>query len=119
MASKLHVRSNSLPNGSHPCSSRVRDQLNNLKAFEATWTSESIVTSLSFLEDVYSCLDDLVNVASTQKVLDICGITRDTAMQIKENVQFLHSALRRRKVDSTIETSIAELQLVDATLNIL
>ncbi|QHN78765.1 uncharacterized protein DS421_19g664210 [Arachis hypogaea] len=40
-------------------------------------------------------------------------------MQIKENVQFLHSALRRRKVDSTIETSIAELQLVDATLNIL
>ncbi|XP_057758429.1 uncharacterized protein LOC130979090 [Arachis stenosperma] len=128
MASKLHVRSNSLPNGSHPCSSRVRDQLKNLKAFEATSTSESIVTSLSFLEDLYSSLDDLLNVASTQKiisqqqgdkcieeildgsmkVLDICGITRDTVMQIKENVQFLHSALRRRKGDSTIETSIAE-----------
>ncbi|XP_016201400.1 uncharacterized protein LOC107642526 [Arachis ipaensis] len=128
MASKLHVRSNSLPNGSHPCSSRVRDQLKNLKAFEATSSSESIVTSLSLLEDLYSSLDDLLNVASTQKVisqqqgdkcieeildgsmkvLDICGITRDTVMQIKENVQFLHSALRRRKDDSTIETSIAE-----------
>ncbi|KAL1315977.1 uncharacterized protein LOC107487424 [Arachis duranensis] len=128
MASKLHVRSNSLPNGSHPCSSRVRDQLNNLKAFEATSTSESVVTSLSFLEDLHSSLDDLLNVASTQKVifqqegdkcieeildgsmkvLDTCGITRDTVMQIKENVQFLHSALRRRKGDSTIETSIAE-----------
>ncbi|MED6193820.1 hypothetical protein PIB30_022868 [Stylosanthes scabra] len=128
MASKLHVRSNSLPNGSHPCSSRVREQLNNLKAFESTSASESIVNSLSLLEDLYFSLDDLLNVASTQKVisqhqgdkcveeildgsmkvLDICGITRDYVMQIKENAQFLHSALRRRKVDSTIEKSVTE-----------
>ncbi|XLT65584.1 hypothetical protein HN873_022023 [Arachis hypogaea] len=53
MASKLHVRSNSLPNGSHPCSSRVQEQLNNLRNFEATCTSESVVKGLSLLEDIY------------------------------------------------------------------
>ncbi|MED6171480.1 hypothetical protein PIB30_041066 [Stylosanthes scabra] len=137
MASKLHVRSNSLPNGSHPCSSRVREQLNNLKAFESTSTSESSVNSLSSLEDLYFSLDDLLNVASTQKVisqhqgdkcveeildgsmkvLDICGITRDSVMQIKENVQFLHSALRRRKGDSTIEKSVTEYNSFSKKMN--
>ncbi|QHO40322.1 uncharacterized protein DS421_5g136520 [Arachis hypogaea] len=128
MASKLHVRSNSLPNGSHPCSSRVQEQLNNLRNFEATCTSESVVKGLSMLEDVYFSMDNLLNVGSTQKaisdhqsvkcfqeildgsikVLDVCGIARDTVMQIKENVQSLHSSLRRRKGDSCIEKSIAE-----------
>ncbi|KAL4364846.1 uncharacterized protein DS421_7g210360 [Arachis hypogaea] len=88
MASKLHVRSNSLPNGSHPCSSRVQEQLNNLRNFEATCTSESVVKGLSLLEDIY--------------------FSMDTVMQIKENVQSLHSSLRRRKGDSCIEKSIAE-----------
>ncbi|KAL1315978.1 hypothetical protein AAHE18_05G032200 [Arachis hypogaea] len=128
MASKLHIRSNSLPNGSHPCSSRVQEQLNNLRNFEATCTSESVVKGLSMLEDVYFSMDNLLNVGSTQKaisdhqsvkcfqeildgsikVLDVCGIARDTVMQIKENVQSLHSSLRRRKGDSCIEKSIAE-----------
>ncbi|MED6193821.1 hypothetical protein PIB30_022869 [Stylosanthes scabra] len=128
MASKLHVRSNSLPNGSHPCSSRVQEHLNNLRNFEATSTSESVAKGLSLLEDLYFSLDNLLNVASTQKAisdhqsekcfqdildgsikaLHVCGITRDTVMQIKENVQSLHSSLRRRKGDSCIEKSIAE-----------
>ncbi|MED6193822.1 hypothetical protein PIB30_022870 [Stylosanthes scabra] len=128
MASKLHVRSNSLPNGSHPCSSRVQEHLNNMRNFEATSTSESVAKGLSLLEDLYFSLDNLLNVASTQKAisdnqsekcfqeildgsikaLDVCGITRDTVMQIKENVQSLHSSLRRRKGDSCIEKSIAE-----------
>ena len=133
MASKFHVRSNSLPPGSHPCSTRVEEELSKLRGWEAisTSTSESIATGLCLLEDVYTCLDDLLNVASIQKVishhqgeecveelldgslrvLDICGITRDTMLQIKENVQALHSALRRRKGDSTIEKSVAEYNL--------
>ena len=101
-----------------------------MKTWEATSTStsESIGTGLSLLEDLYICLEDLLNVASTQKVisnhkgekcmeelfdgsvgiLDICGITRNTMSQVKENVQALHSSLRRRKGDSSIEKSVAE-----------
>ncbi|XP_027915335.1 uncharacterized protein LOC114174706 [Vigna unguiculata] len=130
MANKFHVRSNSFPSGSHPNISRVEEELNKLKTWEATSTStsNSIGTGLSLLSDLHICLEDLLNMASTQKlisnhygeksmeelmdcsvrILDICGITRDTMLQIKENVQALHSALRRRKGDSSIERIVAE-----------
>lgn len=130
MASKYHVRSISLPSRSHPSTIRVEEELSKLKTWEgtSTSTSESIGTGLTLLEDLYVCLDDLLNMASTQKViahhkgekcveevldgsmriLDICGITRDTMLQIKENVQALHSSLRRRKGDSSVEKSVAE-----------
>ncbi|KAE9612912.1 hypothetical protein Lal_00027708 [Lupinus albus] len=130
MENKYHVRSNSFPSASHPTTVKVEEELSNLKSFEATSTStsESIGTSLCFLRDLYICLDGVLNLASTQKlishhksercveeildgsvrVLDICGITRDTMLQIKENVQALHSAIRRRKGDSSIARSVAE-----------
>ncbi|KAL5821074.1 hypothetical protein ACOSQ3_022956 [Xanthoceras sorbifolium] len=76
--------------------------------------------------------NDLLNVASTQQVLsyridqlnnkkciidelldgsvmilDTCGITRDVFLRLKEHVQALNSALRRRKGDySSIENNI-------------
>ncbi|OIW11073.1 hypothetical protein TanjilG_22880 [Lupinus angustifolius] len=130
MANKYHVRSNSFPSASHPTTVKVEEELRNLRTFEATSTStsESIRTSLCFLQDLYICLDGFLNLASTQKLishhtgekcvedivdgslrlLDICGITRDTMLQIKENVQALHSAIRRRKGDSSIARSVAE-----------
>ncbi|QHO07092.1 uncharacterized protein DS421_14g460530 [Arachis hypogaea] len=103
MASKLHVRSNSLPNGSHPCSSRVQEQLNNLRNFEATCTSESVVKGLSLLEDI------LLNVGSTQKaisdnqsekcfqeILDVWH-RKGHCHADQGECQSLHSSLRRRK----------------------
>ncbi|KAK2373226.1 hypothetical protein QL285_074277 [Trifolium repens] len=130
MAAKYHVRSNSFPSQSHPSSTRIEQDLNKIKTWEATSTStsDSITNGLSMLEDLYISLEDLLNMASTQKaishhqgeksveelldgsvkILDICGITRDTMLQIKENVQTLHSSLRRRKGDSSIEKSVAE-----------
>ncbi|KAL2333875.1 hypothetical protein Fmac_015088 [Flemingia macrophylla] len=132
MANKYHVRSISLPTRSHPSTIRVEEELRKLKNWEGTFTptstADSIHTGLSLLEDLYLCLDDLLNMASTQQVisnhkgnkcvedvldgsmriLDICGITRDTMLQIKENVQALHSTLRRRKGESSVETSVAE-----------
>ncbi|AES95258.1 hypothetical protein MtrunA17_Chr5g0406501 [Medicago truncatula] len=130
MASKYHVRSNSFPSQSHPSSSRIEQELTKMKTWEATSTStsESITTGLSFLEDLYISLEDFLHMSSTQKaiahhqgekfveelldgsvkVLDICGITRDTMLQIKENVQSLQSSLRRRKGKSSIEKSVAE-----------
>nr|AFK37102.1 unknown [Medicago truncatula] len=129
-SNKYHVRSNSFPSQSHPNSTRIEQELTKIKTWEATSTStsDSITNGLFLLEDLYISLEDLLNMTSTQKlvshhqgekfveelldgsvkVLDICGITRDTMLQIKGNVQSLHSSLRRRKGDSSIETSVAE-----------
>jgi len=129
-SNKYHVRSNSFPSQSHPNSTRIEQEICKIKTWEATSTSssDSITTGLSFLEDLYISLEDILNMSSTQKlvshhqgekfveelldgsvkVLDVCGITRDTMLQIKENVQSLHSSIRRRKGDSTIEKSVAE-----------
>ncbi|RZC30224.1 hypothetical protein D0Y65_001701 [Glycine soja] len=132
MTNKFHVRSNSFPAVSHPSTIRMEEELSNVKTWEATSTStstsKSIGIGLSLLQDLHTCLEGLLNMGSTQKlisnhqgekcmeelldgsvrILDICGITRDTMLQIKENVQSLHSALRRRKGDSSIEKIIAQ-----------
>jgi len=132
-SNNYHVRSNSFPSQSHPNTSRIEQELTKMKTWEATSTStsHSITNGLSFLENLYISLEDLLNMSSTQKAiahhrgekfveelldgsvkgLDICSITRDTMLQIKENVQSLHSSLRRRKGDSSIETSVAEYKL--------
>ncbi|QCD82131.1 hypothetical protein DEO72_LG2g2465 [Vigna unguiculata] len=133
MANKYQVRSISLPSRSHPSTIRVEEELSKLKTWEGTFTftSESIHTGLSMLQDLYLSLDDLLSMPSTQQVishhkgdkcveevldgsmriLDICGITKDTMLQIKENVQALHSSLRRRKGESSVETSVGEYKL--------
>ncbi|KAJ9146896.1 hypothetical protein P3X46_029111 [Hevea brasiliensis] len=129
MANSYHVRSISLPSRSHPTTLRVEQELNKLKTWEAssTSTSGSICIGLSGLEDLYKGVNDLLSMSSTQEILshcqnekclenlldgsvrllDICGVTRDFLLQFKEQVQALQSALRRRKGDSSIESSIA------------
>ncbi|KAK3224436.1 hypothetical protein Dsin_011461 [Dipteronia sinensis] len=135
MARKYHVRSISLPSRSHPSTVKIEEELRKLKESldQESSTSSSgsfCVSGLSGLEELYLCLDDLLNVASTQqvlmmisqqnqhkfdellsldgsvKVLDICGITREILLQMKEHVQALNSALRRRKGDSSIQDNI-------------
>ncbi|AES95256.1 hypothetical protein MtrunA17_Chr5g0406481 [Medicago truncatula] len=127
---KYHVRSNSFPSQSHPNSTRIEQELCKIKTWKATSTStsDSITNGLFLLEDLYISLEDLLNMSSTQKafahhqgekfveelldgsvkVLDICGITRDIMLQINENFQSIHSSLRRRKGESSIEKSVAE-----------
>lgn len=130
MAAKYHVRSISLPSRSHPTTLRVEEELSRLQAWETSSsasTSDSICRALCGLQELYECVDDLLHMASTQqllsqhqqekymdelldgslRLLDICGITKDAISQIKEHARALQSALRRRKGDSSIETSIA------------
>ncbi|XP_039069602.1 uncharacterized protein LOC120216170 [Hibiscus syriacus] len=128
MASKYHVRSICLPSRSHPTILRMEDELNRIKTWEASAlsTSVSISAGLSGLEDLYQCMDDLLNTTSVKQVLsvhrhekcvdelldryvrllDICGIERDYMFQIKEQVRVLQSSLRRRKGVSSIEDGI-------------
>lgn len=132
MAGKYHVRSISLPSRSHPSTIIIEDELsrvNNWKASSALLSaSESICAGLSGLENLYRCMDDVLNVTSTRQVLsqhqhercvdemldgsvrllDICGIARDYMVRIKEHVRSLQSALRRRKGDSSIENNIID-----------
>ncbi|XP_068344016.1 uncharacterized protein [Pyrus communis] len=116
MAAKYKVRSISLPSRSPPTTLRVEEQLSRL---QTSSSSASICKDLCGLEELYDCVDDLLQVASTQqllsdyqqekcmdelldgslRLLDKCGITRDVMSQIKEHVRDLQSALRRRKGD--------------------
>ncbi|KAM7261076.1 hypothetical protein ACFE04_026551 [Oxalis oulophora] len=124
MASRYHVRSISLPSRSHPTTIKVEEELNNFTTW-AKLTSKNVCTSLSGIGDLHSCLDELLNMGSTQqiisnqekladefldqsvKILDICGLTRESLLQIKEQVHILQSAFRRRKGDhSRIENNI-------------
>ncbi|KAA8532049.1 hypothetical protein F0562_006809 [Nyssa sinensis] len=115
---------------SHPTTLTIEEKLNQLKTWEAssTPTAETIFQGLSGLEELFKCVDDLYNLPLTQqalsqhqhekwvnelldgsvRLLDICGITRDAMSQIKEHVRYLQSALRRRKGDLSIESSIAK-----------
>ncbi|KAA8547567.1 hypothetical protein F0562_003996 [Nyssa sinensis] len=128
--SQYHIRSISLSCRSHPSTIAIEEKLNKFKTWEASSTTmaETICKGLSGLEELYKCVDDLYNFSLIQqapsqhqhekwvnelldgsvKLLDICGITRDVVSQIKEHVRDLQSALRRRKGDLSIESSIAK-----------
>lgn len=118
-----HFRSISLPCRSHPAIIRVREELNKLKPLETSCcnTFEEICNSLSGLAELYDCTNDNLDLQFTQQValtdylldgsvrlLDVCGGTRDIVSQIKEHTRELESSFRRRKGDTSIESSIAK-----------
>ncbi|KAL6226940.1 hypothetical protein ACLB2K_000899 [Fragaria x ananassa] len=135
---RYNVRSISMPTRSHPTTLRIEEQLNKLKSWEATSTSSSSSSSicskagslckgLSGLKDLYTCIEELLQLPLTQKALalhqnekwveelldgsvkylDVCGNTRDAILTMKESVRELESALRRRLVgDSNLEDSV-------------
>ncbi|KAG6773778.1 hypothetical protein POTOM_021095 [Populus tomentosa] len=127
MSGKYRVRSISLPSRSHPTTLTVEEELNKLKEWEALSTSGSICNGLLGVEDLYKYVEELLNLASTQEVisrhengkchnelldgsvrlLDVCSIARDTMLRFREQIQALQSALRRRRGDSSIESSVA------------
>ncbi|KAJ6413329.1 hypothetical protein OIU84_006174 [Salix udensis] len=129
MASKYHVRSVSFPSRSYPAIQRIEQELDKLNQWEVSSNSiaGSICNGLSGLEDLYKGVDDLLNLASSQQVLsrhenekcldelldgsvrllDVCSIARDILLRFREQVQALQSAFRRRKGDSSIESSVA------------
>ncbi|KAJ8764539.1 hypothetical protein K2173_006279 [Erythroxylum novogranatense] len=125
MATGYHVRSISLPSRSHPSTTKVEEELNKLRTWEASSTSGSICIDLAGIADLCSSLDDLLNLTSTREVisrhrhekclnelldqyvrlLDICSIARDVTSQFKEQIRALQSAFRRRKRDSCIKSN--------------
>ncbi|XP_052193859.1 uncharacterized protein LOC127802193 [Diospyros lotus] len=115
LRSHRHARSVSLPSRSHPLIPQVDEHLCRIKASEAA--SSSIEERLSILQDMYSCLDDLLLLPNTQEalakrchekwveevldgylsLLDVCATAKDVSSQSKQGVQDLLSIIRRRR----------------------
>ncbi|BAT99920.1 hypothetical protein LR48_Vigan06g056700 [Vigna angularis] len=118
------IRSISLPTRSHPNTLRIEEELNKLKSWEVSSSSEveRIFFGLSGLAELYKCMEDLLKLPLTQQALsldqnqkwvdelldcpvrflDILGETRDAMMLMKGNVRDFQSALRRRKVGDLV-----------------
>ncbi|CAN1770780.1 hypothetical protein LINPERHAP1_LOCUS11708 [Linum perenne] len=112
-ATTFHARSNSFPSRAHPIVSEFDEQLCRLRQSQAASTSSSSIShKLSSLQDVYDCVDKLIQLPSTQqamihdqnelldgslRVLDMCNTAKDALSQLKESVAELQSAIRRRQ----------------------
>ncbi|KAK7406899.1 hypothetical protein VNO78_08535 [Psophocarpus tetragonolobus] len=128
------VRSISFPPRVHPVSQRVEAILNHLKPHDSQPVSsttclevETIQSELVVLAELYNCMEELFHSPQTQQtllrfqsgklveealcgsvtLLDTCESARDLLLVLKEHMQTLHSAVRRRKGDSDIESSIS------------
>ncbi|KAK7406888.1 hypothetical protein VNO78_08523 [Psophocarpus tetragonolobus] len=118
------IRSISLPTRSHPSTVPIEEELNKLKSWETSSSSEveRIFSGLSGLANLYQCMEDLLKLPLTQQALshhhnqkwvdelldcpvrflDILGETRDAIMLMKGNFRDLQSALRRKKVGNLV-----------------
>ncbi|XP_027078763.1 uncharacterized protein LOC113777992 [Coffea eugenioides] len=127
------ARSISLPSRLHPNAIRFEAELNKLKNWEASSLSiteplceVAIQAGLVGLAELYNCTEDLMQSSTAQaaliqhqngivveeslersvELLDSCGIIRDLFFSVKEHVQELQSALRRKNGDASIGKDI-------------
>ncbi|KAL0726079.1 hypothetical protein Bca4012_022172 [Brassica carinata] len=118
MMTKKQLRSISLPSRSHPSTSGIEEALNKVKTISTTKSSsESILTGLAGLEELYDCTDEFLKMCSTQRamssvgsdfmeemldgslrLMDICSLSRDLMVETQEHVRDLQSYVRRKKV---------------------
>ncbi|XP_076903209.1 uncharacterized protein LOC143558211 [Bidens hawaiensis] len=127
---RLAIRSISLPTRSHPSTLLIEEELTNLKTWETSISCildpETICSGLTGMDRLYRCVDNLLSLSLTQQALshhqhqklvdelcdrsmvflDICGSVRDVVSHVKEHVRDVQSALRRRKENFVIETSV-------------
>ncbi|KAL5819019.1 hypothetical protein ACOSQ4_022861 [Xanthoceras sorbifolium] len=114
---QVHCRSISLPARLHPNSLNIEAELNKLRTCEESSSgAESIQTGLIRLTELYNSIEDIINFPTTEQalhkqkhvklveealdrsvgLLDACGNARELVSNMKEQVQELQSALRRR-----------------------
>ncbi|CAN4083533.1 unnamed protein product [Withania somnifera] len=133
MANSSHVRSVSFPSRSQPEYLRVEIEVNRLKTWESLLISsttiplrlKTIQQGLVGLAELYNCVQDLLDSPTIQQsllkhqtgllaeealevsvgLIDSCGTTRELVLMMKEQVQDLQSALRRKVGDSSIQNS--------------
>ncbi|KAL3641070.1 hypothetical protein CASFOL_016038 [Castilleja foliolosa] len=110
--SQIHFRSISLPSRLHPINptgfESELQKLNSCISTNTPITSETIQSSLLGLAELYTSIDKLTqnhhqdgksienSLESSVEFLDSCNNIRELAQMIRENVQALQSALRRK-----------------------
>nr|AFK44837.1 unknown [Lotus japonicus] len=132
--SKLHnphqpVRSISFPNRTNPSSQRVEALLNHLKPHHShpLLEAKTIQSELVLLAELYISMEELFHSPQTQQallhyqdgkmvtdslcgsvtLLEACDSARELLLILREHIQTLQSAIRRRRGDSSIENNIA------------
>lgn len=109
-----HVRSKSVPTNPHPALTQVDEQLNRLRASEAT--SSSLGLRLDALQDLHGSVDKLLLLPLSQqalvkevlddlqegslRLLDLCDIAKNALLQTRECTHELASIFRRRRSDN-------------------
>ncbi|XP_074314618.1 uncharacterized protein LOC141649845 [Silene latifolia] len=110
-----HARSISLPSRPHPVAEQLDEQLSRLRSSLSTSTSSSSISQcLNGLTDLYSSVDEFLQLPLNQqtlshnqnaieqvldaslRLLDICSASRDALQQSRELLQDVQSTLRRR-----------------------
>ncbi|KAI3464736.1 hypothetical protein Pfo_021399 [Paulownia fortunei] len=134
--SQIHFRSISLPSRLHPINSTgFEAELQKLKSWQISCisktvpvSSEIIQSGLLGLAELYNSVEELTQSPATQQslvlqhhqdgksiedslegsvqLLDSCNTIRELVRTIRENVQALQSALRRKGLESSIQNDI-------------
>lgn len=125
MNTSLHCRSSSVPSVPHPFISQYDEHLQRLKASDATSTSSSTSSIISWKlnalhalhdytdkilhlptiqqalaqESCKTCVDELLE--GSLRLLDICGTSKDVLLQSTESVHALQLTVRRRRWGKT------------------
>ncbi|KAJ8567687.1 hypothetical protein K7X08_019895 [Anisodus acutangulus] len=122
------IRSISLPTRLHPNGLNIGAELNKLTSLEmsSSHSAETIQAGVLGLVELYNSFQELIQYPNTQKtlvqhqngaiveealegsleLLDSCALTRNLFCNIKEQVQHIQSALRRKGGDLSIERDI-------------
>ncbi|XP_019709549.1 uncharacterized protein [Elaeis guineensis] len=122
-----HLRSISMPSRSHPLALQVEEELHKLRTFVASssLTGQMICNGLRGLGNLYNCIKELLYLPHNQqvltqlphkkwveelldgslKLLDLCDTLRDKLVTMKEHIQDLQLALRRRG-DAAIQSKV-------------
>lgn len=123
----FHLRSISMPSRTQPLALQVEEELHKLKTCVASssLTSQMMGNALRGLGDFYTCIEEILHLPHNQqalthlpqkrwveeeldgslRLLDLCGATRDSLVTMKEHIQDLQSALRRRG-DAAIQSKM-------------
>jgi hypothetical protein len=129
------LRSISFPTRGNPSSQRIESLLNNLKPHFLSSNNyseaEKIQSDLVDLAEIYNCMEEFFNSQQTKQsllhyqdgklisdslcdsvtLLDACECSRDLLLVLREHIQTLQSAIRRRrKGDSSIEKSVSSYE---------
>ncbi|CAN6480849.1 unnamed protein product [Victoria cruziana] len=124
-SNSFHARSISLPTRSNPILHRVEQCLESAKEWQAKPRSLTS-TGLGHLKDLFCCIDGFLQMSLAQqtlcrkeifvtrlmdhflRLLDVCGMVKDSVQQMREEQQSLQSMFRRR--DHNLDLGICRYQ---------